>query len=160
MHIYKIVSMFKIFCMLCFVATFSNFLKLTNSMLDLYFGCIARLLQRGQTAVLFGAAGHGPVCFLSTVEFIWARGYKHMNGPQCAGSVLTSPHQCAWDTLVKTGTHHGLHVFQREPSSPLKDQSVVIWTTDRFVWLICATLSSTIAESTAHWKNLSIYLSI
>lgn len=24
-----------------------------------------------------------------------------MNGPQCAGSVLTSPHQCAWDTLIK-----------------------------------------------------------
>lgn len=117
------------------------FLKLKNSLLDLYFGLIARLLQWGQTAALFGAAGHGPVCFLSTVEFIWARGYKHMNGPQCAGSVLTSPHQCAWDTLIKTGTHHGPSIFQREPRPPLKDQSVLIWTMDRFVWLICATLS-------------------
>lgn len=43
-----------------------------------------------------------------------SQGYKHMYGSQCAGSDLTSPHQCAWDTLIKTLTHHRLHVFQRE----------------------------------------------
>ena len=47
----------------------------------LEFGFRATLLQQGQTAVQLRAAGHGPVCFLSTVEFIWASGYKHMNGP-------------------------------------------------------------------------------
>lgn len=73
MHVSKMVSMFKIFSRtLCFVSTFNNLLKpsSSHSSLDLCFGRIARLLQRGQTAVLFGAAGHGPVCFLSTVEFI------------------------------------------------------------------------------------------
>lgn len=57
-----------------------------------------RLQRRGQTAVQLRAAGHSPVCFLSTVEFIWAQSYKHMNGPQCVHSVLTSLHQCGWDT--------------------------------------------------------------
>lgn len=107
MHIPKIAPFHvMLWCALYFVSTFSLTFSKTEhqpDLLDLYFGLIVRLLHRGQTAVLFGAAGHGPVCFLSRVEFIWAWGYKHMNGPQCAGSVLTSPHQCAWDTLVKLG---------------------------------------------------------
>lgn len=69
--------------------------KQNKTLLDLDFG--PRVQQRGQTAVQLRAAGHSPVCFLSTVEFIWARSYKHMNGPQCVHSVLTSLHRCGWD---------------------------------------------------------------
>lgn len=76
----------------------------------------------GQTAVQLRAAGHGPVCFLSAVEFIWAPSYEHMNGPQCAGSVLTSPHQRGWDTLVKSGTHQG-------PARSSKGTSAPVWRT-------------------------------
>lgn len=70
--------------------------KKKKPLLDVDFG--HQLQRRGQTAVQLRAAGHSPVCFLSTVEFIWARSYKHMNGPQCVHSVLTSHHQCGWDT--------------------------------------------------------------
>lgn len=102
----KITSMFKnTFINIVFCFLHSDFLKLKISRLDPYFGLW--LVRRGQTAALHREAGHGSVCFLSALEFIWARSYKHMNGPQCADSVLTSPHQCGWDTLVKSGTHHG-----------------------------------------------------
>lgn len=123
-------------------------------------GHSTRPLQQSQTAVQFGAAGHGPVCFLSTVEFIWDWSHKHMNGPQCAGYVLTSPHQCTWDTLIKTGTHHGPRVFQRKPRPTLKHQCVDLKNGQICLTNLCHFELGTIAESNVHWNHLScVYVS-
>lgn len=61
---FNVTSMFRILSKYCVLFVRS----VRISLLDVELGL--RLLQRGQTAVLLRAAGHGAVCFLSAAEFI------------------------------------------------------------------------------------------
>lgn len=56
------------------------------------------------------AAGNSFACFFY-LEWNLLEG---LNEPQCVGFIFMSPHQCARSTIVKTQTHYGRNVFQRE----------------------------------------------
>lgn len=142
-----------------FLHSHCSFLNVKNSPLDLYFWPYCKAAAVGPNSCAARGSRPRPCMFsIDSGIYMSPELQAHEWAPVCwfCFDVTSSVRIGA---LVKTGTHHGPHAFQRDPRRPLKKPKCGDLNNTQICWTdLCHYEFVTIAASTVHWIHPLIHL--